>query len=763
MTLFRHFLLATATLAILPLPALGQEATQIAALDNSYAAQTESVIVTARHTQEREQDVPISMSVLTADSLDAVGAYTLSDIQHQIPGLVSYNSNPRNSSVGIRGLGVTSAQDGLDTSVGVYVDGVYLGRPGMALQDLIDVEQVEVLRGPQGTLYGRNSSAGAINITTKAPSFDPSLTAEVSGGSYTYNQERFTATGPLIDGVLAYRLTAFNTYRDGYTSNYKSGGRDNGVNRSGVRGQLLATPNADLSIRWIGEYSVEDDTSNGSVITQILPDSVGIATARTKAALTATGWAPFASNSTGTNSVHNMRTRQAATSVEADYDLGWANATSITAYRQWEFFPLQDSDNTPLDILQVNVARTRDVQATQEFRLASKPGSFSWQTGVFLFHQNLRDNYILNQYGYDAGAFLTNYARQSNPAAAAVTITPGAQYIDDVRSRTDSVAIFGQFNWEIVAGLTFTGGVRFTQDWRDGTAVSSVKGTIPASLTPAINYNLRIDGNNVSGLASLAYKLDDSSLLYVTYSNGYKAAGLNLDAAVPAAGLVLQPELTDNYEAGTKISLFDSKLFVKADVYWTELSGLQANYYPQDGSKSYLTNAGNVRARGVELETTYAVTSNFSLGVNGAYNEATYTSYPAAPCPIGTTGLCSLTGRPVYEAPKWVANVNASYSWDYDAHTRPYVSAQYSYTSRYNGTIDDSPYTQIPGYSLVNLRIGAALANGKYDVAVWANNAFDQRYYTSTALASLPGASSFGVSGAPGTPRLLGATFRANF
>ncbi|HEY4078815.1 MAG TPA: TonB-dependent receptor [Rhizomicrobium sp.] len=763
MTHFRYFLLAGTALAALPLPSFAQEATQVAALDSSYVPQTESVIVTARHTQEREQDVPISMSVLTADSLDATGAYTLADIQHQIPGLVSYNSNPRNSSVGIRGLGVTSAQDGLDTSVGVYVDGVYLGRPGMALQDLIDVEQVEVLRGPQGTLYGRNSSAGAINITTKAPSFDPSLTAEVSGGSYTYNQERFTATGPLIDGVLAYRLTAFNTYRDGYTNNYKTGGRDNGVNRSGVRGQLLATPNTDLSIRWIGEYSVEDDTSNGSVITQILPDSVGIATARTKAALSAAGWTPFASNSTGTNSIHNMRTRQAATSVEVDYDLGWANATSITAYRQWEFFPLQDSDNTPLDILQVNVARTRDVQATQEFRLASKPGSFTWQTGVFLFHQNLRDNYILNQYGYNAGAFLTNYARQSNPTAAAVTITPGAQYIDDVRSRTDSVAVFGQFNWEIVTGLTLTGGVRFTQDWRDGAAVSSVKGTIPASLTPAINYNLRIDGNNVSGLASLAYKLDDNSLLYATYSNGYKAAGLNLDAAVPAAGLVLQPELTDNYEVGTKFSLLDNKLFVKADVYWTELSGLQANYYPPDGSKSYLTNAGNVRARGVELETTYAVTRNFNLGVNGAYNEATYTSYPAAPCPIGTTGLCSLTGWPVYEAPKWVANVNASYSWDYNANTRPYLSAQYSYTSRYNGTIDDSPYTQIPGYSLVNLRIGAALANGKYDVAVWANNAFDQRYYTSTALASLPGASSFGVSGAPGTPRLLGATFRANF
>ena len=202
------------------------------------------MIVTARHTQEREQDVPISMSVVTSDSLDQTGGYTLADIQHTIPGLVSYNSNPRNSSVGIRGLGVTSAQDGLDTSVGVYVDGVYLGRPGMALDDLIDVDQIEVLRGPQGTLYGRNSSAGAINITTKAPSFTPSLTAELSSGSYTYNQERFTATGPLIDGLLAFRLTGFNTYRDGYTDNYTTKGRDNGIERSGdaTRGYVHPAP-----------------------------------------------------------------------------------------------------------------------------------------------------------------------------------------------------------------------------------------------------------------------------------------------------------------------------------------------------------------------------------------------------------------------------------------------------------------------------------------------------------------------------------------
>jgi iron complex outermembrane recepter protein len=770
---FRPFLLAGAAAIALPAQSWAQTdaavagGTQVAAADqvaaNDARFAPETVIVTARHTQEREEDVPISMSVLTGDSLQQTGGYTLADIQHTVPGLVAYNSNPRNSSIGIRGLGVTSAQDGLDTSVGVYVDNVYFGRPGMALEDLIDVDQVEVLRGPQGTLFGRNSSAGVVNITTKAPSSDALTTAEGSFGSYTYNQERATVTGPLIDGLVAFRLTAYSTYRDGITPNYKTGGRDNGLERSGARAQLLITPSSDLTIRVIGDYSIEDDTSNAAVITQILPDSIGATTARTKAALALTGWTPVAvPGQIGINAIQDMRTRQGGGSVQADYNLGWADFTSVSAVRLWEFWPLQDSDSTPLDILQFNVAKTRDTQATQEFRLASKPGTFTWQTGVFLFHQNLRDHYILNQYGYDAGAFLTNYARTLNPAAAAVVITPGAQYNDDVRTTTDSVAVFGQVNWEILEGLTFTGGLRYTQDWRAGTAISSVVGTIPANLTPAINDNLHISGDNVSGLASLAYKIADDSLIYASFSTGYKASGLNLDSAVPAAGLILKPELATNYEVGVKQGLFSDRLVVNADFYWTILGGLQANYYPPDGSKSYLTNAGHVRARGVEAEANYQVDDNFSFGLNGAFNEAVYTSYPSGPPRIGFTGFQNLTGQPVYEAPKWVGSANATYGWDYDANTHPYVSLQYSYTSTYNGTIDDSPQTRIKGYGLLNLRLGATLANGKYDAIFWVNNVLDKHYFNTAGTVSEPGAATFAISQQPGVPRVIGGTFRIN-
>src|ERR1700733_10372768 len=351
--LLRSLLATTAILA--PLPALAQPATtdnaQLAALDSqSFAPPTENVIVTAQHTQEREQDVPISMSVVTADALDQTGGYTLADIQHIIPGLVSYNSNPRNSSVGIRGLGVTSAQDGLDTSVGVYVDGVYLGRPGMALEDLIDVDQVEVLRGPQGTLYGRNAAAGVVNVTTKAPSFTPDFTFEGSYGNFNYEQVKASFSGPLVDGLVAARLTVFGTHRDGVLQNTKTDTTDNSIGRSGARLQFLFTPTSKLRIRLIADVLTEDDTCCVSVIKSVLPAGLSPSTAATLQAFASLGYTPVAStNFTQINSPQDMLTDQHSLSGEIDYDLGWANFTSISAWRYWHFHPLPDSDGPPLD------------------------------------------------------------------------------------------------------------------------------------------------------------------------------------------------------------------------------------------------------------------------------------------------------------------------------------------------------------------------------------------------------------------------------
>ena len=723
------------------------------------------IIVTARRQSERAQDVPIALSVVSGPSLEQTGAYTLTDLQIHTPSLVAYNTNPRNSSVGIRGIGVSSAADGLDTSVGVYVDNVYLGRPGMALEDLIDTDRVEVLRGPQGTLFGRNTSAGVLNVTTRKPSFTLGSTVEASVGDYGYNQERISLTGPIVHDLLAFRLTAFNTHRDGVLPNTTTGSAANSIGRTGARLQFLLTPSPKVSVRLIGEYSRENDTCCVSVLRQVAPASLGATTARTLSAFSSLGYTPVANLlATPNNAPQNMRTDQHAGSAEVSWDLGWADATSISAYRYWHFDPLQDSDGTPLDIIQVNVAKTRDHQLSQEIRLASKPGRLSWQVGGYLFGQTLNDHYVLNQFGTDASAFYTAYLRTANPAAPAVSIAPGSQYIGDTRATTFSGAAFGQANFKITERLILTGGVRYTYDRKHGVSDTSTVGTPYAATSIPFHYDVTIDGGNVSWLANASYKLAKDSLLYASYSTGYKSAGLNLNSAVSASTpLILQPEHVKDWEVGLKTTLLQGRVSLNLDGYWTDLSGLQANIYPTNGAKSYLANVGDIRARGAEADVQLIPVDGLELSLNGSYNDSTYRSYTNGPCPVGVAGVCNLTGLPVYESPKWIGNATVRYSFDLNRDVRPYVLTQVSRRSGAYGTVDDGPLTQIPAYTLVNARIGAAIFAERYDLSLWVNNAFDQTYFLNLATASIPGASTFGVSGQLGTRRTFGATVRASF
>jgi len=739
-----------------------------AAADTAVAAAAAGggeITVTARHQVERAQDVPLALSVVSGAGLEKTGAYTLADLQQQTPSLTAYNGNPRNSSLAIRGIGVSSASDGLDTSVGVYVDNVYFGRPGMALEDLIDVDRVEVLRGPQGTLFGRNSSAGVLNITTRGPEFQWGLNGEVSGGNYGYHQERLSVTGPIVTNVLAFRVTGFDTHRNGVIDNDTTGIAANSVNRQGGRAQLLFTPTSNLKIRAIADYSRESDTCCVSALKTVLPANITAATGRTLQALSALGYTPRASTDHVLgNSPQRMRTNQWGASLQADWDLGFATATSITAYRYWHFNPLQDSDSTPLDIIQVNVAQTRDRQVSQELRLASNPGGrFSWQVGGYYFHQRLLDHYILNQFGTDASAFYTTYARLANPKAAAVSIAPGSQYLDDVDTSVDSLAAFGQANYKLTSTVTLTGGIRYTHDKRAGVSDTSTAGTPYVATSTPFHYDVTVKSNNVSWLGSLSWKPTENLLAYASASTGYKGAGLNLNSAVTAGTpLVLKPEKVRDYEIGLKQQLFDKRVTLNLDAYWTILHGLQANIYPLNGTKSYLTNVGNIRARGFEADAEWQVTKELSLTLNGSFNDTRYTAYHNAPCPIGGAAVCDLTGARVYQSPKWTGNAIVDYRFDAGHDVQPYFVGRYAYRSAMFGTVDDGPYGRIPGYGLASFRVGAVFGQGRFDASVWVDNAFDKTYYQNLNATSITGASTYGYSGQLGTPRTAGATLRVN-
>jgi iron complex outermembrane receptor protein len=226
----------------------------------SQANAVEEVFVTARRREESAQDVPIALSVVDDSALQATGSYSLNEVQRLVPSLQVFSFNPRNTNINIRGLGsnVSLTNDGLENGVGFYVDDVYYGRVGQSQFDLVDLDQIEVLRGPQGTLFGKNTTAGAISITTKRPSFDPQYEAEVSGGDYGRREVRASATGPIVDDRLAYRLTYALTERDGYIYNVATARNVADYENTSVRGQLLFEPHDNLDVRVIGDYSKQD-------------------------------------------------------------------------------------------------------------------------------------------------------------------------------------------------------------------------------------------------------------------------------------------------------------------------------------------------------------------------------------------------------------------------------------------------------------------------------------------------------------------------
>jgi iron complex outermembrane receptor protein len=736
---------------------------ETSATDGDGGGRLEDVVVTARRRAENIQDVPIPITAITGNSLEESGQYRLEDLNERLPSLNAQFANPRQTSIAVRGLGNNPANDGLESSVGVYLDDVYLGRPGMANQDFVDIDQVSLLRGPQGTLFGKNTTAGVLNITTRAPSFTPDGTVEASGGNYDYYQVRGTLSGPLADDTLAGRLSYARTSRDGFIDNVTDGRRLNGVDRQGLRGQLLFKPNDSLSIRVIGDYEKEDSDCCVSVLYNVGPNNGALLKARLAAAGATEIFDPnYLSSSI--NDTQHMEVRQSGGSVQANWRFaGGYNLTSITAFRSWHFIPTNDADGTNISAL-INAGQAdSDSQASQEIRVASPTGGpIDWVGGVYYFYQ-YQENLAYNQYG---------------PAAHALYGLP-AFYNDSysevhAHPKTNSYAAFGQGTWHPADGLDLTLGLRDTNEEKTSHIERDAPVGAPGialALPPYSSGDLKVSNNNVSALLSLGYKFDANMLGYVSASHGAKAGGIN--QSVPGKGLTVaslyvSPEKANDYELGVKSTLLDQHLLVNVNVFWTDVTDYQATQLEQTLPGVFvqtLSNIGGVRTRGVETEVTAKPVDWLAFDLNASYNDAVYTSYSNAPCSVESSGAgkttCDLTGQQVVGAPKWVVNPDVSVNHSVGGGVNGYALAGYSWRSSFFGTADNSEYGLVRAYGLVNLRLGVRgdLGSNKWDVSLWADNALDKRYL----VGGLSGATFGAYSLFPGTPRFWGATVRVEF
>ncbi len=512
---FRSFLLAGVAISGLTTGALAQAAENAAAeapadsaitlAQNSTAAerpivlaqatgnvlQIEEVQVSSRRVTESVQRVPIAVSVTSAETVANTGAFNVGRLTQLLPSLTLYSQNPRNTSVNIRGIGAPLGltNDGIEQGVGVYIDQVYYNRVAATTLDFVDIQQIEVLRGPQGTLYGKNTTAGAINITTRAPSFEFEAKGEVSGGNYDFKQAKASISGPLTDDI-AFRLSFASTTRRGTIYNVKTNQWVNGSDNLGLRGTLLWNATPDLSFTLSADYNVQDPICCTTVYARV--GTTQRALNRQYPSLAAAfGYTPPSPNPfdrlTDTDAVLRARNEHGGASLVGEWNVGGGTLTSVTAWRYWDWGPSNDRDYTGLPITPKSQNPTKQNQYTQEFRYAYQGEGWDFVTGIFLFNQGIHTTGTESQ-GTAASRWTLNPgnvapgapgcgASAANQRACNPAVLNNLTAENDIVLKNTSAAVFGKLNWKLTDDLTVSPGIRFNYDQKSGHYSSVVTGT----------------------------------------------------------------------------------------------------------------------------------------------------------------------------------------------------------------------------------------------------------------------------------------------
>lgn len=748
----------------------------------------EEVVVAARRREESAQEVPIALSVIDDAALRNTGAFTLDEVQRLVPSLQIFSYNPRNTNINIRGLGsnVAFTNDGLENGVGVYVDNVYYARPGQSQFDLIDLAQIDVLRGPQGTLFGKNTTAGAINISTRKPAFEQELTGEISFANYGQQQIRATASGPLIDDRLAYRLTIGHSERDGYIKNIFNGENLNDLNSNTVRAQLLALPSDTLEVRIIADYARQDSHCCVNSLVRLvdsyengapIPETYAIRAQRI-------GYdhptpAPFERRVDIDGHVQADMENYGA-SAQLDWEQDTHTLTSITAYRFWDWNPGNDSDATSLPILTKTNVTNRQRQFSQELRLASSgDNEVDYVAGIYYLWQRNEGESLL-EYG-DAAA---SWYLSALPAVLASTAINGfrADATTDPESKT--AALFSQWTWHASDALELTAGLRYTREEKRGSyarhhaAGASLAG-FPAPLAAAVlairqnfaseaDFSADLKDEDVSGLLSASYQLAPSTLIYASVAKASKSGGLNLTALPAGVPYEVAPESVISYELGAKSQWLDDRLTLNGALFWTEIDDYQSTLLESNLATGnyvqYISNVGSVRSRGIEADAAYRATDNLFFWLSATYTDATYLDYPNALQAnerLNEGSAQDLSGEALAGAPELSGNAGVEVShasaWSQTFNGEFYATANYAYQSAYFSEVSNSRLSEVDGYGLLSARLGVREQSGRWDVSLWAKNLTDEHYFR--MLSSGGGT----VSGSLGDPRQVGVTLRASF
>lgn len=759
------------------------------------ATQLTELVITSRRRQEAAQDVPIPISVIGGKQVDEAGAFNVNRLKELVPSLQLYSSNPRNTGINIRGLGSPFGltNDGLDPGVGFYVDGVYFARPAAATLDFIDIERVEVLRGPQGTLFGKNTTAGAFNITTRKPSFKSSANFEVSYGNYSFVQAKTSITGALSKKIAG-RISFSGTNRNGLIENVRTKKFTNELNNIGIRGQLLYKASDKTSVTLVADFSGQEPDGYAQVVAGVV-ETKRPAYRQFNAIIADLNYKLPSQNPFDRKIDHDVSWNSGndlgGVSLNLDQKIGPGKLTATSAWRYWDWRPSNDRDFTGLEALSKSQNPAKHKNWSQEVRYA---GDFlphlTGVVGLFYIDQEV-DIDGLEQSGRHQWRF-------SQSSTSSLWQTPGLFEgfgISTTSSiKSQSAAVFANLDWEVAKGFHILPGVRYNYDNKDvvynrvasgGLDTATYAGTTAQKQTlqgfkngvyTSQYYTAAADEGNFTYQITLSYRPNKLLNTFATYSTSFKPVGVNV-AGLPTVNgqaatdlAVIKPENVTHFEIGIKSNPTDN--FILNAVYHnTNIKDYQANVQsPELGvNRGYIANAEEVNVSGLELDGSYKINSAFSFFGAFAYTDAKYVTFKNAPLPLEETGLTDggvqkafkdISGGRLPGISKWSGSLGGEFSSSakfLSKEGRFFTAVEVFYRSEFSSSPSPSAFLNIPAYSIVNARIGFRLPGNGLSAFIWGRNIFDTNYFEQL----LPAGGNAGhYAGVLGDQRTYGVTLK---
>ena len=804
----RHLLLCTGALI-----AAGAAAPQAYAQSKS-APGVGEVIVTAQKREQRLQDVPVVVTVLNTQQLQNAGVKDIRDLTVLTPGLnATTNATEATTTVRIRGVGTAADNSGLEDGVGIYIDNVYRPRNGVSFNDLGELSDIEVLKGPQGTVFGKNTVAGVVQITTKRPSFNFEAGAEATIQNYSGAGGSAYVTGPIVDDKVAARLYVAVRERGGYIPVVQPAGTPKIPNQDDehmvtTRDQLLFTPNPDFDLNIIGDYTTRNDHCCVAVEFQAgLPATI--------LNLLFPGTAPLAPDANHPVAYlnHDLQEhiREGGISAETHWRTPWFNnatLTTITAWRDWTDHAGADVDVTGADLLDAEAPHnsTAFKQFSEEVRYNGETKRLVWQVGAF-FDAEALDQEIFLPFGTQLGAYLNALSPLLPP-----TFYPAGEGTDDFwRQREHSESVYTQDELKVTDQLSIIGGVRYTSETKTLHTIWTNNDTVhfcqiatggapfsayqlfpksalalPCLINPAFaalgHANQSFTEGAWTGTAKLQYRFSPTAMAYASYSRGNLVGGYNLaEVTLPFAGgapnsslapdtdVSFPAEWVDAYEAGAKTQFFDRRLSLNGALFYQIYENYQLNAYT--GTQFVEDTIPRAITRGAELEAYVAATPELTLNGGVTYADTFYPNSAANIAALTSNGnpLFRLPGSHLSFAPLWSITGGISYTHPITSMLNVLFVLDGKYTSSYNTGSDHDPVKLQPGFALFDGRIGISTHDGKLALEVWSTNLFDKRYkltaydgvlqtFSVPAPSSVPALNDYMMFPAP--PRFFGVTIR---